>query len=312
MRIAVYGVGGVGGYFGGRLALVGHDVTFIARGTHLQAMQQQGLRVTSIDGDFTIQPTHAVDDPAQIGPVDVVLVAVKAWQVPEIAPTILPLIGPETLVLPLQNGVEAHTQLAAVLGPTHVLAGLARIISFISAPGQIEHAAFPPYIALGELDNQRTKRVQRLQQTLHEAGINAEIPDDIITAVWGKFLFIAAFSGVSAVTRAPAGIIRAQAATRAMLEAAMHEVHAVAVAQGVALPASAIPNALAAIDAVPPTATPSMQRDILAGRPSELEAQQGAMVRLGQTTNIPTPVNTMLYAALLPQELRARGSINFS
>ena len=311
MRIAIYGVGGVGGYFGGRLALVGHDVTFIARGAHLQAMQTQGLQVTSIDGDFTIHPTHAVEDPAQIGTVDLVLVAVKAWQVPEIAPLLTPLIGPETLVLPLQNGVEAPTQLATVLGKTHVLAGLARIISFISAPGQIEHAAYPPYIALGELDNQRTERVQRLQQILHEAGINAEIPADILAALWEKFLFISAFSGVSAVTRAPVGIIRAQAPTRALLETAMHEVHAVAIAQRVNLPITAIENALAALDASPTSTTPSMQRDILAGRPSELEAQQGAVVRLGQATNVPTPINAMLYAALLPQELRARGSIAF-
>ncbi len=307
MRIVIYGVGGVGGYFGGRLAQAGEDVTFVARGAQLQALQAHGLRVQSIKGDFTVQPVQVTDDPARIGPVDVVIVAVKTWQVPEIAPALRPLLGAATAVVPLENGVESPDQLAAVVGRDHVVPGLAKIISAISAPGAIQHSGMEPYVAFGEWDNQLTPRVTALRAAFTRAGVAVAIPADIDVALWEKFLFLAAFSGVTAVTRAPAGVVRALDPTRALLTGVMHEIAAVAQARGIALPVAALDAAMSAIDALPPHGTASMQRDLLAGRPSELEAQTGAIVRLGAAAGVPTPINAIIYAALLPQELAARG-----
>ncbi|RLC62817.1 MAG: 2-dehydropantoate 2-reductase, partial [Chloroflexi bacterium] len=198
MRIAIFGTGAVGGYFGGRLAQAGEEVVFIARGEQLQALRDHGLRVDSPQGDFVIHPVQATDDAAQVGIVDVVLVGVKAWQVPEAAQAMAPLVGADTFVVPLQNGVEAPSQLAAVLGDEHVLGGLCRIVSFVVEPGHVRHAGLEPYVAFGELDNRPSERVRRLQAAFARAGVTAEIPADIGAAMWEKFLFIASFSGVGA------------------------------------------------------------------------------------------------------------------
>lgn len=307
MRIAVFGAGAVGGYFGGRLAQAGEEVIFIARGEHLQAMRRQGLQVESILGDFHLYPVQATDDPAQVGPVDVVLVGVKAWQVPEAARAMRPLVGPESFVVPLQNGVEAPDQLAAVLGPEHVLGGLCKIFSARVGPGRIRHAGAEPYIAFGELDNRPSERAERLRQAFLRAGVKAEVPPDIQAAMWEKFLFIASLGGVGAVTRAPVGVLRSLPQTRQMLLQAMEEIVAVAQARGIALAGDAVDRAMAFVDSLPPGATASMQRDILEGRPSELEAQNGAVVRLGREVGVATPLHTFLYHSLLPQERRARG-----
>lgn len=177
MRIAIFGTGGVGGYFGGRLAQAGQDVVFIARGKHLEAMRTHGLRVDSINGDFTVRPVDAADDPATVGIVDVILVGVKAWQVPEAAEAMRPMVGPETFVVPLQNGVEAPSQLAAALGHEHVLGGLCGFIAFIVEPGHIRHAGADPFIRFGELDNRPSDRVERLRQAFDRAsGLTVEIP----------------------------------------------------------------------------------------------------------------------------------------
>ena len=184
MRIAVFGTGAVGGYFGGRLAQAGGDVVFIARGKQLQALQDQGLRVDSPKGDFALRSVQATDDPAQVGVVDAVIVGVKAWQVTEAARACRPLVGPKTFVVPLQNGVEAPDQLAAVLGAEHVLGGLCRIVSFVVAPGHIQHAGLEPYVAFGELDNRSSERAERLRAAFEGAGVMAEIPPDIQVALW--------------------------------------------------------------------------------------------------------------------------------
>lgn len=311
MRIAVVGVGGVGGYFGGRLAQAGENVVFIARGEHLRALQTQGLRVESIRGDFAVQPAQATDDPASVGVVDVVLVGVKAWQVPEVARQMQPMVGPETIVVPLENGVEAPDQLAAVLGKQHVLGGLCRIVSFIAGPGQIRHAGMEPYVALGELDNHPSERAERLRQALEQAGVRAEIPSNIQVALWEKFLFIVAISGVGAVTRAPAGVIRSLPQTRHMLEQAIREALAVGQARGVPLAEETAAGIMALIDGAAAESTASMQRDIMNGRPSELEYQTGTLVRLGQEVGVATPVHSFIYQSLLPQERRARGEVQF-
>ncbi len=312
MRIAIFGVGGAGGYFGARLAQAGEDVIFIARGEHLRAIREHGLRLESIKGDALIQPAQATDNPAAVGVVDMVLLGVKAWQVAEAAQAMRSMIGPETLVVPLENGVEAPGQLVAALGTAHVLGGLAVIISFLAGPGHIRHAGTEPFIAFGELDNRPSERAERLRGVFLKAGVNAAIPPDIHVALWEKFVFIVAISGVGAITRAPAGVIRTLPETRQMLEQVMRETLLVGQARGIALTEQAITKAFAGVDGVVETGTASMQRDIMAGRPSELEYQNGAVVRLGQEMGVATPVNALIYHSLLPQELRARGKLQFS
>lgn len=308
MRIAIFGTGGVGGYFGGRLAQVGEEVAFIARGEHLRALQRDGLRVESIAGDFTIAPVQATDDPATIGPVDVALVAVKAWQLPEAAEAMRPLVGPETVVVPLLNGVEAPARLAAVYGEERVAGGLCSLITSIAAPGVIRHEGAPPRIVFGSLDGQPDARLEALLDALSRAqGVTAELAGDIEAEMWRKFLMITTFSGVGAVTRAPVGVMRSLPETRALLQQSLREIYGVALARDVALTPEAMAAAMAFMDALPPTATASMQRDILDGRPSELEAQNGAVVRLGAEAGVETPLNRFIYASLLPQERTARG-----
>lgn len=312
MRIAVFGAGSVGGYFGGRLAQAGEEVIFIARSEHLKAIQSQGLRVDSPKGDFVIHPANATSNPAEVGAVDVVILGVKAWQVPEAARQMAPLLREGACVVPLQNGVDAPFQLAEVLGAEYVLGGLCRISAMVVAPGHIRHVGIEPYIAFGELDNQPSQRCERLRQAFERAGVWVEVPEDIHAAMWQKFVFIAAISGVGAVTRQPIGVVRAIPETRRLLIEAMQESVAVARARGVRLPADLVEKTLADIDRLPPGATASMQRDIIEGRPSELEAQNGALARLGVESGVPTPVHAFLYAALLPQEKQARGELEQS
>ena len=308
MRIAIFGTGGVGGYFGGRLAQAGEDVIFIARGDHLQAIRQGGLHVESTEGDFTIQPAQATDNPAAVGPVDAVLVGVKAWQVPEAANSIQPLVGPDTFVVPLQNGVEAPRQLASVLGEAHVLGGMCKIMSYITAPGQVRHAGIAPVVVFGELDNHASERTARLQKAFERTqGVQVDVPADIQAAMWTKFLLVTAWSGLGAVTRAPIGILRSLPETRRMLVEAMREIAAVAEAHAITLPEAIVDDTMAFFDGLPEGGTTSLQRDIMEGRPSELEAQPGAVVRLGHAVDLPTPLHSFIYHSLLPQERRARG-----
>jgi 2-dehydropantoate 2-reductase len=308
MRIAIFGVGAVGGYFGGRLAQAGEDVVFIARGDHLKAIRNSGLRVDSVNGNFVIQPAQASDTPAGVGYVDAILVGVKIWQIPQAAEAMRPMVGSETFVVPLQNGVEAPMQLAKVLGTEHVLGGLCRIIGYIVTPGHIRHAGIDPYIAFGEMDGHGSQRVQRLRSAFSRAtGVIVDTPSDVRLAMWQKFLLIASWGGLGAVTRAPIGVIRSQPETRQMLQQSLCEIHAVAVAHRVPLPDRAIAETLEFIDTLPPHGTASMQRDIIEGRPSELAALSGAVVRLGREAGVEVPLHTFIYHSLLPLESRARG-----
>jgi 2-dehydropantoate 2-reductase len=309
MKIAVYGTGGVGGYFGGQLALAGEEVVFIARGQHLQAIRENGLYVSSTKGDFRIVRALAAETPAEVGPVDAILVAVKAWQVPEIARNLDPMLGPETFVVPLENGVESADQLSAVIGKEKVVGGFCKIISFIEAPGKIKHAGAEPSIAFGELDNSSSERTKKLAAAFQRAGVRCKIPADIHAAIWEKFLFIASISGVGAVARAPIGILRTLPGTRAMVEDAMREIYNVAVAKGIRLKESVIQKTMGFVDQLPETGTASMQRDITEGKPSELESQNGAVVRFGKQVEVPTPVHAFIYYSLLPSELKARGNL---
>ena len=298
MKILIFGTGGVGGYFGGRLARAGQDVTFIARGEHLQAIRTTGLRVDSGDGDFVIDPARATDDVSEVGETDLVVLGVKAWQVPEAARAIKPIVGPNTTVLPLQNGVEAVPQLVEELGAQKVVGGLCRIVSFVVEPGHIRHAGFTPSIIIGELDNQRTDRIVNIEQVFKRAGLEITIAADIQVALWMKFLFIASFSGVGAMANAPAGVVRGDPKWRTQILKAMEEIYTLAHARGINLPPDSIDTVMRAVDALPEDATSSMQRDIAAGKPSELEAQNGAVVRMAHETGIAVPTHTMIYETL--------------
>jgi 2-dehydropantoate 2-reductase len=311
MRIAIFGVGGVGGYFGWRLAQAGEDVTFVARGDHLKALQTNGLRVDTPDGNSSVLLIKAEEDPAQVGQVDAVILGVKAWQVSEAAYAIRPMIGPYTFVLPLQNGVEAPSDLSKVLGREHVFGGLCYIVAMKVGPGHIRHAGMEPKVIFGELDNKLTERAKQLQTAFSKAGVNAEIPADIRVAMWQKFLFIATLSGVAAVTRAPAGIVRSVPETRRMLEGVAKEVAAVAKGLNVDLSPDQVTLTMTLIDRLPADGTASMQRNIIEGRPSELSSQSGAVERLGVETGVPTPLNSFIHSALTPLEMRARGEIEF-
>jgi 2-dehydropantoate 2-reductase len=306
MRIAVFGTGGVGGYFGGRLAAAGEDVTFIARGAMLEALISRGLRVDSINGDFTVGRVRATNQPSTVGQVDAVLVCVKAWQVPEAATLIGPMIGPQTVAIPLENGLEAPEQLAAALGREHAAGGLCGIVSYVVGPGHIRHAGVDPFVNFGELDNRMTNRLVELRDTFERAGVKADIPPDIHRSMWSKFLFIAALSGVGAVARVPVSSWRDVPETRALAAGALREIIAVASARGITLAPDAVERTLERFDALPVDSTASMQRDVLEGKPSELDAQLGAVVRMGRASGVPTPIFDTLYAALLPQELKAR------
>ena len=308
MRIAIFGTGGVGGYFGGRLAHAGEDVTFIARGEHLRAIRTNGLKVESQSGNFVVYPAKATDDVNDVGEVDLVVVGVKAWQVPEVARAMKPRVGPDTTVLPLQNGVDAVSQLVDELGPDKVIGGLCRIVSFVVAPGHIRHAGFTPSIVIGELDNRRTDRIAKIEQTFRRAGLEITIAADIQVALWTKFLFIASFSGVGALANAPAGVLRTDPKWREQILAAMNEIYRLAHARGIELPADSIDNAMAAINALPEEATSSMQRDIAAGKPSELESQNGAVVRLARETGVEVPTHKVIYETLRHSEEKSRST----
>lgn len=307
MRIAVIGAGGVGGYFGGKLAHAGIDTTFIVRGRTLAALRANGLRVDSVRGDFTVPAVQATDDPSTVGQVDAVLIAVKAWQIPEAARALLPLLGPDTVVVPLENGLEGPAQLAATVGREHILGGFCSIVSYIVEPGHIRHTAAEPLVAFGELDHTRSPRVERLRAAFERARVDALTPADIQSAMWTKFLFIAPMSGLGALTRVPIGVWRSMPETRALAVAALHELLALAAARGVTFTDDTIDLTLARYDNLPPEATASLQRDVMEGKPSELDAQIGAVTRMGRESGVPTPVHDVIYAALLPQERRARG-----
>ena len=307
MRIAIFGTGGAGGYFGAHLARAGEDVVFIARGEHLRAIREQGLRVETSDGEI-IAESKATDDPAEVGPVDVVLVGVKTWQVADAARAMRPMIAPHTFVVPLQNGVEAARELAAVLGTKHVLGGLCGTISRVVSPGYILSIGETNFIKFGELDNRPSERVRQLRETFERAGVKSEVPSDIQAAVWEKFIFVAPYGGIGAVTRAPAGVIRSLPETRRMLERGMEEILEVSRAHQVSLAEGIVEKSMGLIDSLAPNATTSLQRDISAGKPSELEAWNGAVVRLGLEADVPTPLHEFIYHSLLPSELQARGA----
>jgi 2-dehydropantoate 2-reductase len=313
MRIAVFGSGGVGAYFGGRLAQLGQDVVFIARNENFTVLRSNGLKVGSIAGDFSIDKINVSNNPADVGVVDYVLCCVKAWQVPSAAKAMQPMVGPETLVVPLQNGIEAPDQLSSVLDAQNVLGGLCAIVAFQASPGHIKHSGGNPLIRFGHLDNRPDPRVNALSEIFnHCSGVKSSIPDDIQTAMWQKFMLITPWSGLGAVSRAPVGVLLEQPETRDLLTEAIEEVLQLGRAREIELPSDSVSKTLATLEGIPPNSTTSMQRDLVAGRPSELDAQSGAVVRLAYEAGIETPINRFILYSLRSLELRARGALKFN
>ena len=306
MRILVFGTGGVGGYYGGWLAQAGHDVTFIARGEHLRAIRARGLKVDCPTGNFVIFPAKATDDVTEAGDVELVVLGVKAWQVPEAALAIKPVVRSNTTVLPLQNGVDAASQLVNELGTESVIGGLCRIFSFVVGPGHIRHAGFTPSMIIGELDNRRTDRITKIEQVFEQSGLKITVAADIQVALWTKFLFIASFSGVGAMADAPAGVVRTDPKWRAQMISAMEEIYSLAHARGIELPPDSVDKVMASVDGLSEEVTSSMQRDIIAGRPSELESQNGAVVRMAHETGVEVPTHELIYRTLKSLAEKAR------
>ncbi|HZO67325.1 MAG TPA: 2-dehydropantoate 2-reductase [Kribbellaceae bacterium] len=298
MKIAVIGAGGIGGYFGGRLAAAGHEVGFVARGAHLEALRRDGLTVRSVNGDFTVAPARATDEPRELGAAEVVMLAVKTWQLEQATALLAPLMGSGTAVLTTQNGVEAPQQVADVVGREAVLPGLAKIFASIEEPGVIRHVGGPASLAFAEWDGSPSDRVERLRTALVEAGVAATVPESVWTELWAKFLFVVPFGGLGAVTDAPIGVLRSAPGTRRLLEDAMREIRDVGQALGVKLPGDIVESTMAFVDQQPPEGRSSLQRDLLSGRPSELDAWNGAVARLGSGAGVATPIHALLYDVL--------------
>lgn len=298
MKLAIMGSGGVGGYFGGRLAAKGYDVSFIARGRHLDAIRRDGLKIESANGDVHIYPAKATDTPSDIGPVDYVFFATKLWDTELGGKAIRPLINADSAVISLQNGVDAEDRLTMTLGREHVMGGVAQIASVIAAPGVIRHTGTMARIILGELDGSRTARAEALLTALHDAGIDAEIVDDIVTAIWRKFVFLVALSGVTSVTRHALGPLREDPHTRALLATIMKETIAVARAKGIDIDPAYVNDRLGFLDTLPADMTSSMRQDLQRGNRLELDWLSGAVVRMGQELGIDTPANAFIYVAL--------------
>ena len=308
MRIAIFGVGGAGGYFAAQLVKAGKDVVFIARGEHLQAICENGLCVSTPQGEMLVQPRIATDDPEQAGIVDSVILGVKAEHVCNVAQTLGPMLGTDSFVVPLQNGVEAAPSLSSVLGQKHVVAGLCGTVSFVTAPGHIRSLGDVNFIRFGELDNRASARTAALRRAFDDAGVNAEIPDNIHKALWEKFLMVVSVGGVAALAGQPIGVIREQQQSRRLLELCMREILTLAVARGIPLEDSIVASTMRLVDSLPAEGTASLQRDLAAGKPSELEAWNGAVVRLAGASGVSVPVNEHIYRSLLPQEHNARNA----
>jgi len=300
MKIAIFGTGGVGGYFGGLLAHGGHEVHFIARGAHLSAMEENGLQVKSVNGDFLVKPALATNDPSQIGAVDYVVVAVKHYQLADAAQQILPLVGPGTTVVPLLNGVDAHETLIDVLGPEPVVGGLCSLVSFIEKPGVIQQPSQLNRVVVGELSGKKSERVEKIISAWKALGADAIHSDDIFVSMWTKFAFIASFGGVSSLSRSNMGGILKNQETCQLFVDAMREVEALARTQGINLASGVVDDLLAMSKGFEATATSSMQRDVAAGNVFELEAFSGKIVRLARKLTVSTPVHCTLYSLLLP------------
>jgi 2-dehydropantoate 2-reductase len=303
MKIAVVGAGGVGGYFGARLAVGGEDVHFLARGAHLAALRERGLRIRSVLGDCDLTPadTHATDDPAGIGHSQIVLFAVKSYDTESASASLPPLLGPDSVVISLQNGIDNEEKLAARIGAGHVAGGAAYIFAAIAEPGVISHTGGPARIVFGELDGRRTARLEGFLAACQRAGIDARLVDDIRVALWTKYILICAQSGLTAASRQPLGVVRDTPPSWNMFRQVLEEGVNVARAEGVAVPDDLVERTLTNMAALPPNLYSSLYDDLVAGRRMEVETLQGELSRRAELAGVPAPATSALYAVLLPQ-----------
>jgi 2-dehydropantoate 2-reductase len=306
MRIAMVGAGGVGGHFGARLIHAGHEVFFVARGAHAQALRTSGLRVESPLGNLDLKAVHVLDEGERPDNLDLAVVAVKLWDSEGAAQTVARLAGPSTAALSLQNGVEKDDVLSRALGRERVLGAVTYVTATLTEPGHIVQTGTLQRVVVGELQGPASARVNAVVGAFRSAGIDAAASDDVRRVTWEKFVFLSAVSGMTALTRAPAGPVRGHSATRAMLLASLEEAAAVARAEGAALDASFVPQQMQAIDALAPQALSSMANDLLRGRRLELEHLSGAIVRLAAKHRLAVPSHQAIYAALV---LHAQGPL---
>ena len=316
MRMAVIGSGGVGGFVGGMLARAGHDVAFLARGEHLRALRERGLRVVSTSGDFDVPTVRATDRIEELGPAELFLFTVKTYDTAAIAEQIRPLVGPGATVLTLQNGIDNHELIDAALGAGTALPGTIRIETTISEPGVIAHTSKGYLIRFGEIgpggedaSGPRSERVERLHAAFTEAGLNTRVPDDMRAELWDKFLFIVPFAGLTTLARAPIGEILAVPELAAVLDAMYREAAAVAAADGAGLADDPAGRTMANVRKLHPEFKSSMQRDLERGKPLEVDALLGAMARIGRRHGLATPVTDTVYGVLTLEDRRARGAV---
>lgn len=311
MRIAVIGAGGTGGYYGAQLQRGGQDVAFIARGAHLAAMRERGLRIESAIAEPVTLTVRVTDRPEEIGPVDLVLFTVKAYDTEMATGLLPPLIGRDTAVLTIQNGVDNVDLLAGAIGRTHVLGGAAYIFSTIAVPGVIRHTGGPRRIVFGELDGRITPRAEAIRDAFVATGVvPVDLSTQILVAMWEKLIFISAQGGMTALTRLPIGVIRSTSETFEVFLDAAEEVAAVGRAHGVPIPQGQRERVAGFAQTLDPGAYSSLYHDLVSGRRMEVEALLGHVVRLGQRYGVPTPVIRTIYAALLPHDLAARRQKN--
>lgn len=305
MKIGIIGTGGVGGYFGGRLALAGFDVTFAARGINYETLRDNGLTVKSILGDFKIDIVNVTKKIEDLKHVDLILICVKAWQVKEIAERLKTVIGDDAAVIPLQNGVTAAEELSVQLGESRVIGGLCFIISKMESPGVIIHSGVEPLIVFGELNNCITERINNIKRIFDSAGISSRISEDIYADLWKKFIAICV-SGLLAVTKTTYGELRELKQTRKMMIELLKEIYRVSQKAGVNISHDIINRTVALIDSYPYNSTSSLTRDVWEGKPSEIDYQNGMVLKLAARYGLETPVNKFVYNCILPLELKAR------
>lgn len=307
MRIVVYGSGGVGGYFGLRLAQSGNQVHFMARGAHLEQIKANGFELISPKGNFLLKDVQvsSQSDQIEFDEIDLVIFACKTFQLEAAAKEIAPFVGSNTMLLPLLNGVESPEILSFVFGSKNVLGGLCRIISKIDGPGRITHLDVEPSVVFGELNGAYSTRAQGVQSVFSQAGVQIKLSEQIEKEMWTKFMFISSISALGAVVRAPIGVLR-KGYLRTVIRATLEEIHELARIKGIPQSSEIIDKQMEIIDRQADLTTASLQRDIMQGRPSELDAQNGAVVRMAKKYGVKTPWNEMIYEFLRPQEEESR------
>ena len=299
MKIAIFGSGGVGGYFGAKLAAAGEDVTFLARGAHLKAMQDGGLHVESPQGSFHLPKVQATDRPQAVGPVDVVLFTVKMYDVDASAATLPPLVGPDTVVITLQNGVEAMDMVAKHVGAGHVAGGAAYVVVVVDQPGHLRHTTAQSLV-FGERDGRRSDRLVAFEEAGKRAGFGARVSTQVEADLWVKFVRLSTWSGMTSVTRSPMGVVRDDPALFAMMMTAIDEAIAVGTARGITFPPDIVESTLGMIRNFPAASKSSMLEDLERGRRLELPWLSGAVVRLGKEVGVPAPTHQFITAVLTP------------